>query len=105
MLSIQEERRREELWRVQTADVIRIASDRFHQIADVLGLDATSAEAFVSSAMEVTRQYQTGTMHANYEKRTGHPYPDEGRENEEAVWEGNWVRALAWLRETRTRSE
>jgi hypothetical protein len=102
-IPIAEERRREELWREQTADVIRTAIDRYHQIAAALELDPKAVEAFVSAAMETTRQYQTGYMYANYEKRTGHPYPDEGRENEEAVWEANWQAALEWLRSTRGR--
>src|SRR5688572_14269641 len=98
MLHIEEERRREELWKSQTADVIRLASDRFHQIAGLLKLDSKATEAFVTTAMEVARQYQTGYMYANYEKRTGHPYPDEGHENEEHVWEANWAASLEWLR-------
>ena len=97
-LSIEEERRREANWRSQTADVIRTAADRFRDVAAVLKLDAKTTEAFVSAVMEATRQYQTGYMYANYEKRTGHPYPDEGRENEEAVWDANWRAALEWLR-------
>jgi hypothetical protein len=92
MLHIEEERRRE------TTDVIRIASERFHEIAAVLKLDAKATEAFVSTAMETARQYQTGYMYANYEKRTGHPYPDEGHENEESVWAANWSASLEWLR-------
>jgi hypothetical protein len=98
MLHIDEERRREEVWRSQTADVARTASDRFHQIAELLKLDGKATEAFVSTAMEATRQYQTGYMFANYEKRTGHPYPDEGHDNEESVWQANWASALEWLR-------
>jgi hypothetical protein len=98
--SIAEERRREENWRAQTADVIRTALDRYREVADALKLDTRTCEAFVSAAMEATRQYQTGYMYANYEKRTGHPYPDEGRENEEAVWEANWRSAIEWLRNT-----
>jgi hypothetical protein len=98
LVSIEEERRREETWRQQTAEVTRTATQRYLQIAAVLGLDAKTTEAFVSVAMETTRQYQTGCMYANYEKRTGHPYPDEGRENEEAVWDANWSAALDWLR-------
>lgn len=97
-LSIEEERRREEIWRAQTADVIRTAADRYREVAAALKLDPKTAEAFVSAAMEATRQYQTGYMYANYEKRTGHPYPDEGRESEEMVWEANWRSALEWLR-------
>jgi hypothetical protein len=100
MIQIEEDRRREENWRVQTADVIRTAVDRYHEVADALKLDTRTCEAFVSAAMEATRQYQTGYMYANYEKRTGHPYPDEGRENEEAVWEANWRSAIEWLRKT-----
>ena len=97
-VSIEEERRREETWRQQTGEVMRTATQRFLQIAAVLDLDAKTTEAFVSVAMETARQYQTGCMYANYEKRTGHPYPDEGRENEEAVWDSNWRAALDWLR-------
>jgi hypothetical protein len=99
MLSLDEERRREEVWRSRTGEVITLASDRFRDMGSVLGLDAHAAEAFVSAAMEVTRQYQTGCMYANYEKRTGHPYPDEGRENEQVVWDGNWERALKYFSE------
>lgn len=98
LISIEEERRREANWRSQTADVIRQATERYLQIAAALKLDAKATEALVSAAMEVTRQYQTGYMYANYEKRTGHPWPDEGRANEELVWEANWRAALDWLR-------
>ncbi len=96
-VTIEEERRREEIWRAQTADVIRTATERYAQIAAALHLDARTIEAFISAAMETTRQYQTGCMYANYEKRTGHPYPDEGHDNDEAVWEANWRAALDWL--------
>jgi hypothetical protein len=96
-LSIEEERRREQIWRDQTADVIRTANQRFLQIAAALKLDPKATEALVSAAMENTRQYQTGYMYANYEKRTGHPYPQEGHDNEELVWEANWRAALEWL--------
>ena len=98
LISIEEERRREANWRAQTADVTRTATERYLQIAAVLRLEAKATEAFVSAAMEATRQYQTGCMYANYEKRTGHPWPDEGRDNQEAVWEANWRSALDWLR-------
>ena len=98
--SLQEDRRREDIWRDQVAEVIRTASDRFHQIAAMLKLGPKETEAFVSTAMEVTRQYQTAYMYANYEKRTGHPYPDEGRDNEEKVWEKNWEQATDWLKTT-----
>lgn len=98
LVSIEEERRREENWRAQTADVIRTATERYLQIAAALRLDAKATEAFVSAAMETTRQYQTGYMYANYEKRTGHPYPGEGHANEELVWEANWRSAFDWLR-------
>ena len=102
-LSIEEERRREEIWRAQTSDVIRTATDRYREIAAALKLDVRTAEAFVSAAMEATRQYQTGCMYANYEKRTGHPYPDDGRETEEGVWEANWRAALEWLQTAASR--
>jgi hypothetical protein len=105
MLNAEEDRRREEVWRLQTGDVIRTASDRFHQIAQLLQLDSKATAAFVSAAMEATRQYQTGYMFANYEKRTGHPYPDEGHDNEENVWAANWVAALEWLRDALPRPE
>ena len=98
--SLQEERRREEVWRAQVAEVSRIANERFHEIAALIDLGPKETEAFVSTAMEVTRQYQTAYMYANYEKRTGHPYPDEGRDNEEVVWDANWERATSWLRTT-----
>jgi hypothetical protein len=39
-------------------------------------------------------------MYANYEKRTGHPYPDEGHENEDKVWAQAWDMALARLQST-----
>lgn len=98
LISPAEERRREEVWRMQTADVIATASDRFHEIAALLALDTKATEAFVSTAMEVARQYQTGCMYANYEKRTGHPYPHEGHDSEEAMREANWRAAFDWLR-------
>jgi hypothetical protein len=100
LTSMAEDRRREEVWREQIADVVTTASERFHHIAALLALDPRAAEAFVSTAMEVARQYQTGCMYANYEKRTGHPYPAEGRGNEEVVWEANWRAAYDWLRES-----
>ena len=95
-----EDRRREEVWRGQIADVVNTASERFHQMAALLALTPKATEAFVSTAMEVTRQYQTGCMYANYEKRTGHPYPAEGRENEELVWEANWRASYDWLKDS-----
>ena len=100
LVTIEEERRREANWRMQTAEVTRMAAERYHEIAGVLGLDPKVTEAFVSTAMEATRQYQRGYMYANYEKRTGHPYPDEGRDAEENTWDANWATSLEWLRNT-----
>lgn len=98
VISIEEERRREARWRDQTADVIRTTTERYLQIAAALKLDAKATEAFVSAAMEVARQYHAGSTYANYEKRTGHPWPDEGRENQDAVSEASWQAAFDWLR-------
>jgi hypothetical protein len=100
IISVEEERRREEVWRTATNEVIGIATERYHQLARLLGLGPQSAKAFVGAAMEATRQYQTGYMYANYEKRTGHPYPDEGHENEDKVWAQAWDMALARLQST-----
>jgi hypothetical protein len=85
-----EERKREATWQAATAEVIAVTADRFTQLARTLGLEGRVARAFVRTAMEAARQYQTGCKYANYERRTGHPYPDEGRENEDAA------RAAAW---------
>jgi hypothetical protein len=93
----EEQRRREALWRDATSEVIETATERYNQIAGLLGLGPAAARAFVSAAMEATRQYQTGYMYANYERRTGHPFPDEGRENEEAAWAAAWSSELAGL--------
>ena len=93
-----EERAREEKWREATADVIAIAHDRYATMAQILKLSPTASHAFIDAAMEATRQYQTGCMYANYEKRTGHPYPDEGRDNEEDAWRAAWETQLTQLR-------
>ena len=98
VLTVEEERRREQIWRESTGDVIETAHDRYVEIAKLLGLNPSAANAFVNACMEATRQYQTGYMYANYEKRTGHPYPDEGRENEEDAWRAAWEMHLGQLR-------
>lgn len=100
IVAVEEERRREEVWRTATSEVITIATERYTQLAALLGLGPQSARAFVGAAMEATRQYQTGYMYANYEKRTGHPYPDEGHESEDKVWGQSWDLALGRLKAT-----
>jgi hypothetical protein len=92
---VDEDRRREEIWRTATSEVATIAAERYRQLAGMLGLSEQATNAFVSAAMEATRQYQTGYMYANYEKRTGHPYPYEGHDNEEEAWAAAWDQALS----------
>jgi cystathionine beta-lyase family protein involved in aluminum resistance len=92
-----ESHKREEVWAAATGEVIAIATQRYAQLARLLGLGSHAAGIFVSAVMEATRQYQTGYMYANYERRTGYPYPDEGRENEERVWAATWTTELARL--------
>ena len=94
----EEERNREIAWRAATGEVIALAMQRYVELARLLNLGPQAASAFVSAAMEATRQYQTGYMFANYERRTGHPYPDEGLENEEGAWAASWQAAIARLR-------
>jgi hypothetical protein len=85
-----DQRRREETWHAATAEVIAEATGRYDSLGRLLGLGPHARSAFVSAALEAARQYQTGFLYANYERRTGHPYPDEGRDNEDVV------RAAAW---------
>ena len=44
LISIEEERRREANWRSQTADVIRLATERYLQIAAALPVAPTGKE-------------------------------------------------------------
>lgn len=97
-VTAEEERRREEAWHATTAEVIAQAGERFSQIAHVLHLGPRAGRAFVSAAFEVARQYQTGCMYANYERRTGHPYPLEGRSGEDTFRDTAWSMELTRLR-------
>jgi hypothetical protein len=98
--SLDEDHRREEIWRAATEEVTSIATERYRELAILLGLTEQAGKAFVNAAMEATRQYQTGHMYANYEKRTGHPYPYEGHDNEEEAWAAAWQLALSRLKAT-----
>lgn len=97
-LTAEEERRREEAWHASTAEVIARAGERFGQIAHVIGLGPRASRAFVAAAFEIARQYQTGCMYANYERRTGHPYPAEGRAGDDAYGDAAWSMELTRLR-------
>jgi hypothetical protein len=97
--SQEEERRREAVWRAATGEVIALATARYQELARVLGLPADASSAFVAAAMEATRQYQTSYMYANYEKRTGHPYPDEALDIEEESWAAAWQMTLKYLQQ------
>jgi hypothetical protein len=97
---LDEERRREEAWHGATQEVVERATGRYSQLARLLGLGPRSTRAFVSAALEAARQYQTGCMYANYERRTGHPYPDEGRDNEDVIRATAWDMELSRLRAT-----
>jgi ribosomal protein S12 methylthiotransferase accessory factor YcaO len=95
-----DDRRREELWETATSEVTVRATERYAQLARLLGLGPRTTRAFVSAAMEAARQYQTGCMYANYERRTGHPYPDEGRDNEDVIRATAWDMELTRLKAT-----
>jgi hypothetical protein len=95
-------RRREEIWRAAVSDVAATAAARYVELATVLGLPADVARPFVSACLEAARQYQTGCMYANYERRTGHPYPDEGREHEDESRAKAWEAEVAALRSAAT---
>jgi hypothetical protein len=94
----EDERKRETTWRAATGEVIATAMQRYVELAQLMGLGPMAAPAFVSAAMEATRQYQTGYMYANYERRTGHPYPDEGLANEEEAWAAAWRSEVSRLK-------
>jgi hypothetical protein len=98
--SSDETRRREEVWRAAAVDATATATLRFAQIAQVLDLPLDVVRPFTAAALEVARQYQTECMYANYERRTGHPYPQEGREEETAARSRAWELQLAQLRAT-----
>jgi hypothetical protein len=96
-ISSEEQRRREETWHAATAEVIAEATERYNSVGRLLGLSPRARSAFVSTALEAARQYQTGCLLANYERRTGHPYPDEGRDNEDVVRAAAWAMEVARL--------
>jgi hypothetical protein len=96
-ISSAEQRRREETWHAATAEVIAHATERYDSMGRLLGLGPRARSAFVSTALEAARQYQTGCLYANYERRTGHPYPDEGRDNEDVVRAAAWEMEVARL--------
>jgi hypothetical protein len=98
--TMEEERRREDVWHAATLEVIARATERYTQLARLLGLGPRGTRAFVSTALEAARHYQTGCMYANYERRTGHPYPDEGRDNEDVIRATAWDMELSRLKAT-----
>jgi hypothetical protein len=95
-----EDRRREEVWHAATMEVIARATERYTQLARLLGLGPRGTRSFVSTALEAARQYQAGCMYANYERRTGHPYPDEGRDTEDVIQATAWDMELSRLKAT-----
>jgi hypothetical protein len=97
---VEDDHRREASWEAATGEVIARATERYTQVARLLGLGARATRAFVSASLEAAREYQTGCMYANYERRTGHPYPDEGRGNEDVIRATAWDMELTRLKAT-----
>jgi hypothetical protein len=93
-----EERRREEVWLAGTNEAAHAAMDRYSQLAVMLGVPPRARRAFVSAALEAARQYQMACMYANYERRTGHPYPHEGHVHDDVVSESAWLGELERMR-------
>jgi ribosomal protein S12 methylthiotransferase accessory factor YcaO len=97
---LEDDQRREAAWDAATAEVVGRATERYTQVARLLGLGTRATRAFVSACLEAAREYQTGCMYANYERRTGHPYPDEGRDNEDVIRATAWDMELTRLKAT-----
>lgn len=93
-----EERRREEVWLAGTNEAAHAAMDRYSQLASMLGVPPRARRAFVSAAFEAARQYQMACMYANYERRTGHPYPHEGHAHDDLVGQSTWLSELERMR-------
>jgi hypothetical protein len=86
--------RREAAWKEALRDAEDRARQRLDAICQHLGLDAASTGALVHGAMEVARQFSAESTYANYEHRTGTPWPEEWREFDEEERQAAWRIAL-----------
>lgn len=96
--TVLEERRREAGWRAATREAENRTLSQYAEMAHVLRLEPGIRRAWMSAALEAARQYHESCMYASYERRTGHPYPPEAHEHDQAVNEQVWAGELARLR-------
>jgi hypothetical protein len=92
-------RSQEMAWRRDRQHNIAETRRRIREIADRLPVDAAAVPALVEAMMEVARFYAMECAYANYEMRTGHAYPPERREAEEAQERADWQVCLTRLEE------
>lgn len=97
-----EQRRREAAWKSANDENRSVARQHFRDIARSIGVGADAEPAFITACMEVARRYATDSGYANYALRTGHPWPDEGRDAEERRMEQAWRSALEQLEKALT---
>jgi hypothetical protein len=93
-------RTREQVWERERSHNVSETRSRLRQIAAHLPLGERARRAVVDAALEAARFHAMECTYANYELRTGSPYPPERRELEEAHERGDWEACLARLEES-----
>lgn len=82
--------RREVAWRDAITEAEANAVLGLRQTAELLGLHGDARLALVGAGLEIARTFAAEYTYANYEHRTGMPWPDEGRvldgEERRAAW-------------------
>lgn len=86
--------RREGAWREAIAEAEVRAARRLDRIGTVLGLDTGVRRALAAAGLEIARQFAAESTYANYEHRTGMPWPDEGRALDSQERDAAWRLAL-----------
>jgi hypothetical protein len=96
--------RREAAWKTAICDAEERARRRLDEVCDRLALDRSLRRPIVRAAMEVARDFAIESMYANYEHRTGTPWPGEWRELHDEEREAAWRSTLESLTEVLPRT-
>jgi hypothetical protein len=93
-------RTQEQVWERERTHIVAETRSRLRHVAGCLPIGPAARRAVVEAAMEAARFHAMECTYANYELRTGSPYPPERRELEEEHERADWEACLARLEES-----
>ncbi len=89
--------RRESIWRDAIASAENKARRRLSLVATRLDMPPSITPVFVHAGLEIARQFAAESTYANYEHRTGSPWPEEWRGLDDEERESAWRLTLEQL--------